>query len=68
MDSSTNSRTGEQWLIYLGRDDEGYYLFDATNGAFRVEGDSLIQANRVVVPASRAAFVEKLKESIGRPR
>lgn len=67
-DNSPQFTPGEQWLIYLGRDDDAYFLLDATNGAFRVEGDSLIQANRVVVPDTRDAFVARLKEALRRPR
>ena len=67
-ENSPQFTVGEQWLIYLGHDDDGHYLLDATNGAFRVEGDSLVQANRVVIPETRESFVERLKESLGRRR
>lgn len=53
---------GEKWLICLARDEEGLYVLDGTNGVFRVEGETLIQADRVRVPLSVDRFVAKMIE------
>lgn len=56
---------GEQWLLYLGRDADGYFALDGTNGLFRVEGDALIQADRVRIQESKRMFIREMTEVIG---
>ncbi|HXV12848.1 MAG TPA: hypothetical protein VEC56_01450 [Candidatus Krumholzibacteria bacterium] len=54
---------GDQWLVFLGRDATGYFAIDCTNGLFRVKGDSLIQADRVVLPATKSTFIAEMRKA-----
>jgi hypothetical protein len=54
---------GDQWLVFLGKDSTGYFAIDCTNGLFRVKGDSLIQADRVVLPATKFSFIAVIKKA-----
>jgi len=54
---------GEEWLICLARDEQGLYVLDGTNGVFRVEGERLMQADRVELPVTRDKFVASMLEA-----
>lgn len=54
---------GDQWLVFLGKDSTGYFAIDCTNGLFRVKGDSLIQADRVVLPATKFTFIAEMRKA-----
>jgi hypothetical protein len=53
---------GDEWLVFLARDEAGFYVLDGTNGLFRVQGDSLIQADRVLLPVTTDSFILTLKQ------
>jgi hypothetical protein len=54
---------GDQWLVFLGKDPTGYFAIDCTNGLFRVKGNSLIQADRVVLPATKSTFIAEMRKA-----
>lgn len=56
---------GEEWIVFLARDEDGFFVLDGTNGVFRVNGDAVVQADRVELPMSTTRFVARMAEVSG---
>jgi hypothetical protein len=56
---------GQSYLMFLKRDDVGYYPFAGFNGFLDVDGDHLLMNHHVPYPMSRSEAIGVVKEVVG---
>ncbi len=59
-------RTGEPYLMFLRRDDVGFYPFVGFNGFLRVDGEELIMNGHVPYALSRSKVLAVVQEEVSR--